>query len=360
MARQGKSTNDEVSFADVMLEKRCRKAQNVFLNQVDRLIDWRPIRTLINKKYTKRQNAAGAPAYDVILLFKMLLLQTWYGLSDCALEERVNDSVTFSRFLGLSMEAVSPDHSTISRFRTALTESGLMDKLLKAFNKQLSAHHISIKEGVLIDASIVDSPHRPNGTLRITVADDREDTRSDDEKDEEEAYHKFLLQERKGTDGEARWVKKKVYRYGYKKHVLTNREGIIRQVITTPANRNDLKELIPLLREEDLPADTPVYADKGYATEENRAFLTLHHLRDCIMHKAYRNRPLSQAQHLFNRSISPIRSVIERTFGSIRRWFDGGRCRYRGLAKTHTQNILESIAFNLYRTPGLIISKCVK
>ena len=60
-----------------------------------------------------------------------------------------------------------------------------MDKLLKAFNKQLSAHHISIKEGVLIDASIVDSPHRPDGTLRITVADDREDTRSDDEKDEE-------------------------------------------------------------------------------------------------------------------------------------------------------------------------------
>ena len=63
----------------------------------------------------------------------------------------------------------------------------------------------------LIDASIVDSPHRPDGILRITVADDREDTRSDDEKDEEEAYHKFLLQERKGADGEARWVKKKVY-----------------------------------------------------------------------------------------------------------------------------------------------------
>ena len=66
-----------------------------------------------------------------------------------------------------------------------------MDKLLKAFNKQLSAYHISIKEGVLINASIVDSPHRPDGTLRITVADDREDTRSDDEKNEEEAYHKL-------------------------------------------------------------------------------------------------------------------------------------------------------------------------
>lgn len=67
------------------------------LNQVDMMIDWRPIRTLINKKYTKKHtDAAGAPAYDVIVLFKMMLLQTRYGLSDCALEERINDSLSFS------------------------------------------------------------------------------------------------------------------------------------------------------------------------------------------------------------------------------------------------------------------------
>lgn len=136
----------------------------------------------------------------------------------------------------------------------------------------MSAYHISIKEGVLIDASIVDSPHRPDGTLRITVADDREDTRSDDEKNEEEAYHKFLLQERKETDCEAQWVKKKVYRYGCKKHVLTNREGVLRQVITTPANRSNLKELIPLLREEDLPADTPVYVEKDMQRRRTKPF----------------------------------------------------------------------------------------
>ena len=67
----------------------------------------------------------------------MLLLQTWYNLSDVALEERVNDSITFSRFLGLSLEELSPDHSTISRFRTALTKLGLMDALLSAVNEQL-------------------------------------------------------------------------------------------------------------------------------------------------------------------------------------------------------------------------------
>ena len=100
----------------------------------------------------------------MILLFKILLLETWYNLSDCALEELINDSITFSRFLGLKMEEVSPDHSTISRFRSALTELGLMDKLLAQFNKQLSRHHISVREGVLVDASLVETPHKPNGS----------------------------------------------------------------------------------------------------------------------------------------------------------------------------------------------------
>lgn len=355
MATQSKSTNEEVSFADVMLEERYRKSQNAFLHQVDTLIDWRPIRSIINKKYTKRQSAVGAPAYDVILLFKMLLLQSWYNLSDCALEERVNDSLAFSRFLGLSLEAVSPDHSTVSRFRTALTELGLMDKLLKAFNKQLSRHHISIEKGVLIDAGIVETPHKPNGIVTIEVAEDREDTRNEEEKEEEEQYQKSVVRQRPGTDEEARWVKKQGYKYGYKKHVMTNVQGLILKVITTPANRSDVKEFIPLLDGEELPEGTPIYADKGYVSKENRTYLFTHNLGDGIMHKAYPNRPLTEEQKQCNKKISPIRSTIERTFGSIKRWFHGGRCRYRGLNKTHTQNILESIAFNLYRTPGIIM-----
>ena len=357
MAYQSKNTDEHVTFADALLSKRYRKAQNDFLNQVDTLIDWRPIRTLINKKYTKRQNAIGAPAYDVILLFKMLLLETWYNLSDCALEERINDSITFSRFLGLKMEEVSPDHSTISRFRSALTELGLMDKLLAQFNKQLSRHHISVREGVLVDASLVETPHKPNGTITIEVADDRQDNRSEAEKEAEEDYQKQVVRRRKGTDEEARWVyKQKRYHYGYKKHFLTNVQGIVHKVITTAANRSDTKEFIPLLQGANIPQGTAVLADKGYACGENRSYLQTHHLQDGIMHKAQRNRALTEEEKQRNKAISPIRSTIERTFGSIRRWFHGGRCRYRGLAKTHTQNILESIAFNLYRTPGVIMS----
>lgn len=361
MAKRQKNREEaEVTFGDVFYEPRLRKAQNEFLNQVDQLIDWRPIRTLINKKYTKRENAVGAPAYDSILLFKMLLLQTWYNLSDVALEERINDSITFSRFLGLKLEDVSPDHSTLSRFRTSLTELNLMDKLLKKVNSQLEKHHASVQKGVLVDASIVDTPHKPSGLVTIEVADDREDTRSEEEKQAEEEYQKMVVRQRKGTDEEARWVKKKGYRYGYKKHVMTNLQGIVHKVITTPANRSDTKELIPLLEGEEIPEETPVFADKGYASHENREYLESRGLQDRIMQKAYRNRPLTEHQKSINKTISPIRSAIERTFGSIRRWFHGGQCRYRGLAKTHTQNVLECIAFNLYRTPGIIMSNCIK
>lgn len=358
MARNIKSDGKAPSMAEILLDPRNRKAQNQFLNQVDMMIDWRPIRTLTNKKYTKKQaDEAGAPAYDVIVLFKMMLLQTWYGLSDCALEERINDSLSFSRFLGLAVEAVSPDHSTLSRFRTALTKLGLMDKLLDALNKQLKKYHVSIKQGALVDASVVETPFTPKGPLTIEVAEDREDTRSEEEKGAEEEYQKSVTSQGKGTDAEARWVKKKGYKYGYKKHVLTDTDGIVRSVITTPANRSDIKELPPLIAKAGLPKGTPVLADKGYASKENRDCLRQHGLIDGIMHKAARNHPLTEADKTFNKLISPIRSTIERTFGSIKRWFHGGRCRYRGLAKAHTQNVLEGMAFNLYRTPGLIMSR---
>jgi len=137
--------------------------------------------------------------------------------------------------------------------------------------------------------------------------------------------------------------KQKRYHYGYKKHCPANVQGIVQKVITTAANRSDTKEFIPLLQGANIPQGTAVLADKGYACGENRSYLQTHHLQDGIMHKAQRNRALTEEEKQRNKAISRIR----------------GRCRYRGLAKTHTQNILESIAFNLYRTPGIIMSSSV-
>lgn len=67
-------------------------------------------------------SATGQPSYDGLLLFKMGLLQTWYGLSDYELEDRLNDSISFSKFCGLPLDRSAPDNSTLSRFRTELTQ----------------------------------------------------------------------------------------------------------------------------------------------------------------------------------------------------------------------------------------------
>lgn len=75
-----------------------------FFNQMDALIDWRPISNVIYKHYTKGSTAVGKPSYDGLLLFKMCLLQTWYGLSDYEVVDRVNDSISFSKFCGLTLE----------------------------------------------------------------------------------------------------------------------------------------------------------------------------------------------------------------------------------------------------------------
>ena len=128
---------------------------------------------------------------------------------------------------------------------------------------------------------------------------------------------------------------KKGNKYGYKKHVLTDTDGIVRNVITTPANRSDIKELPPLIAKAGLPKGTPVLATRGMRQKKNRDYLRQHGLIDGNIHKAARNHPLTETDKTFNKLISPIRSTIERVFGSIKRWFHRGRCRYRGLAKAH-------------------------
>ena len=140
---------------------------------------------------------------------------------------------------------------------------------------------------MLVDASLVDTPYKPNGNITIEVADNREDNRREEEKEAEEDYQKQVVHQRKGADEESRWAyKQKRYHYGYKKHCLTNVQGIVQKVITTAANRSDTKEFIPLLEGANIPQGTAVSADKGYASGENRSYLQTHHLQYSIMHNA--------------------------------------------------------------------------
>ena len=165
-----KQTESAPSFLQVYTQVRRDRMKHSFFRQISVCVDWRGIRTLLNKKYTKTQNATGNPAYNALMMFKILLLQTWYGLSDYKVEERINDSLLFSEFLLLDMGLPAPDHSIICRFRTELTRLGIMDKLLRELNKQFKKHGISrIQEGDVATESLSGRIHRISWRLWHTI-----------------------------------------------------------------------------------------------------------------------------------------------------------------------------------------------
>ena len=94
-------------------------------------------------------------------MFKILLTQRWYGLSDAGMSEALRDRLSFLRFSGLSFHSATPDASTICRFRQTLAHKDLYCRLLKGINRQLDAHGLIIKTGAAVDASLVASSRRP-------------------------------------------------------------------------------------------------------------------------------------------------------------------------------------------------------
>ena len=184
---------------------------------------------------------------------------------------------------------------------------------------------------------------------------------TEEEQAQEQAYLYELKSCKPGVDTEARCVRKGWhYRYGYKRHVLTDGQGLVESVITTPANCADTVVLPELIEKAELTQGISVLADKGYCSKKNSACLLERGLIDGVMLKAQKGMKLTERQRELNNAISKMRSFIERTFGSIRRWFSGGRCRYRGLERTHTQNILEAMAYNLKRMPRLLVLQSIK
>ena len=147
------------SFADIFLGQR--KVKQTFFSQINTVIDWSPIRAIIEAAYTKGYKSIGRPGYDSLVLFKIELLRTWYGLSDGEVEDQVNDRLSFSRFAGLGMEDTVPDSTTVCRFRNVLVEADLYDTLLDEFNRQLEAKGVIVKHGAIVDASITNTPVVP-------------------------------------------------------------------------------------------------------------------------------------------------------------------------------------------------------
>lgn len=354
-------TNKQMSFSQGYVEKRTRKSK--FFRQINEIIDWNEFEQELIKVYKRGQSVDGRPSYSGLVLFKMTLLQTWYNLSDPEVEEMVNENLSAMMFCGLHLEDDVPDHSTLSRFRKEIVSKKAHDRLLRKINNQLKQKGIVIKKGsAKVDASITDSPFSPKGATVYEIATDRqEDDRDEEEKQKEEHQQKLIKIQKPGVDSEARWLKKSnKLHYGYKRCIATDDDGMVEAVHTTTANEHDSRGLEPVLKKVPKKKKEGVFTDKGFKVPDNDEYLKKSGIKNRIQHKAYRNKPLTRWQTTFNKLISKERWVVERTFGGMSRWFGAGTARYKGLDKTHGQHVMEAIAYNLKRAPGLVWVKCVQ
>jgi len=326
-----------------MVSQRPRKSS--FLDQVDRVVDWRPIEKVLKRNYKKTVSADGRPAYPALPLFKMLLIQRWYNLSDPGLEEAVNDRISFLRFTCLSLENSIPDETTICRFRNELAKRGLFERLLEKINEQLRSRRLLVRTCTIVDAGLISSARRARKVIDVMPEDRRE------EEVAVSSDHKLTYSD----DVEAAWVRKgNQPHYGYKMHMATDPTGFVLGGRVTPANISDTGELITLLHGLNLQSNAEVFADKGYASARNRSYLQDRGYADGIMSRAARGRSLTEDQKDRNRSISKIRYVVEQTFGTLKRRYGLFRARYVGRLKTQGELLLCSIAFNLRKAATML------
>lgn len=266
-----------------------------------------------------RDRGAGRPAYPVLVMFKVLLLQSLYGLSDAETEEALGDRLSFRRFAGLSLTDAVPDHSTICRFRNLLIERGLLEKLFAELDRQLDNAGLILRRGTMLDATVIESSAAKPGDRQVSSDPDARFTR------------------RAGRQGSS---------FGYKAHVGVDQgSGLIRRVLTTPANVNDTVPAEALICGD----EQAVLADAAYHTHARAAGLKARGIKARLMRRANKHHPLPARIKRYNRLIARRRAAVETTFATWKRRMGLTFIRYRGLAKAAGQILIAAIAFNLRR-----------
>src|SRR5580698_7448949 len=178
----------QLSFVEAMLPEGLRGSSR--LDRLIELVKWYRFEKLLGRL---RDEGPGRPGYLPLLMFKALLLQSLYGLSDAELEEALCDRLSFRRFVGLGLEDEVPDHTTLCRFRLKLIEADLLEKLFAELDRQLNAAGLILRRGTMLDATLIETAaaSRPKGDAPPVDPDAR-------------------LTSRKGKPG---------ITYGYKAHV---------------------------------------------------------------------------------------------------------------------------------------------
>lgn len=317
-------------------EKLNERDPLIHLNQ---LIDWESFRSTLNKvREKKRKSHAGRKGFDVVLMFKVLVLQHLYNIADDETEYQIRDRYSFCRFLGLSPEGKIPDAKTIWLFREALVKLELVEVLFNGFNFQLNEKGYQAQKGQIVDASFVDVPRQRNSREENAQIKAGETP----ERFKENAH----VGAQKDTD--ARWTKKnQETHYGYKNHaVVDSQHKLIRNYKVTSAEVHDSQVFVELLTDN---SSKDVWADSAYRSEEAEKQLAEGKYRSHVHKKGARNKPLTDRDKQANKRKSKIRVRVEHVFGSISNEQGGLYFRVIGLARTAAKVGLMNMVYNMRR-----------
>ena len=301
------------------------------LEKLNSVIKWEIFRPTLKGAFAKKaKGAGGRPPYDYVLMFKILILQRLFNISDDQAEFQINDRMSFMRFLGLTLGEKVPDAKTIWNFRNELVIANVMESLFELFTRELEVRGIITHKGTIVDATFVDAPKQRNNreeNKRVKTGEVPED---------------WSENKRRQKDTDARWTKKNnEVHYGYKDHVKVDADSkIITDYAVTGANVHDSQKFTEFLND----TDVTVYADSAYAGQKVPEKICTE-----ICEKGYRNHPLTKEQKAKNREKSKVRCRIEHVFGYMTGSMRGITFRGIGITRADFNIGLTNLVYNMCR-----------
>jgi IS5 family transposase len=309
-----------MQFTFGMMEDRERRQKDSFLDRVNEIIDFSEIEKLLKTLY---KNEAGRNPIPPLILFKTLLLESWYDLSDVEVVEEIHDRRSFERFVGEEVRKYHVDDTTLVKFRKRMRDHGIHERVITLVEKAMIQAGVKIKKGAIVDATLVKGATLPN-------------SKDKDGKNVDPDVHATV---RKGKPID-----------GYKVHVSTDTDQIIRKIEISHIEEHDSQYF-----ERMLPKDAEAaFADKAYRSKTINEFLRKRGITNRILFKGYRNHPLTEAKVRRNRVLSRTRSTIERKMADLKRWCSMARMRYFGLERNRLWIHLCAIAANLKRAVNVL------
>jgi len=311
------------------------------LEMISQVIDFEMFRDVLESKLLNhnKKNNAGAKPYDIVMMFKIMILQRYYGLGDKQIEYQILDRTSFKNFLGLESGDKVPDEKTVWAFRENLTNSGLVEIIFTQFTAYLENNGLIMNEGKMIDASFTIAPRQRNT------------------KDENEAIKEGRGKElwndnpnkKRQKDIDARWTKKNNQNfYGYKNHTKVDAKSkLIDSYAVTDASVHDSQTLDSLLSERD--HEQELYADSAYTGEVQDKIIESYKMQNMVHEKGYRNHPLTVDQKNRNTLKSKTRVRVEHVYGFMEQSMNGLIVRSIGLTRANAIIGLINLTYNLFR-----------